>query len=115
MEIARAVEPGLSGKVKDVHDQRITIPPPACVSHPPIDGAPRVRRIHVYTPDRVSILVSDDESSGTLNDVEWKSHVGRARNPRQIALRFGVGGRTVGEVLLFLLQRPGLIRDFVTL
>ena len=93
VEITGAVEPRHVREMDDVDYERVAVPAAARVAHPPLDRPFRVRRIHVDAPDRMRVLVGNHESAWTLQDLERKPHVRGARDARQIALGFRIGGR----------------------
>ena len=71
------------------------------------------RAVRVDKPDALRVLERHRHVGRRLEDLKRKRHVHDARHAWQIALRFRIGGRAIGEVLLLPLERPGLVGDLV--
>src|SRR6185369_3627385 len=69
--------------------------------------------VDMNSPYGMHVFVQQNDVSRRLDDLNRKGHVGQARNARQVALGFRIGGRAILEVLFLLGCRPRLIRNLV--
>jgi hypothetical protein len=63
----------------------------------------------------VDVFVEEHHAVRELENLKRIRHVGDARHARQVALGLGISRHPVLVVLPLLLQRPGLIRNLVSL
>ena len=114
MEISSTVKPRGIGEIRDIHNQRVSLPVALRVSHPQ-----HVRiRLHLREMNgALGIRKFEDhlDFGVALNDLEWMRHVHGARCSRLEALQFRIAIDPVLFVLLLSGGRPRLVWNLVAL